>query len=268
VLNIAPPPPPQLAAATAWAIVGLSLGLGAALLLWGRVLSRSFLAVVGAAAGIVAADALARHFDLPVVAVGVIAILALAAVGALAARIVWALAGGAVFGAAGLTVLLSRLLGGVAATSQPAFQAEAAGSPWAWAVECTRYVAAGAGAIWPEHRAAVLWTLCLGGGVPLVTLLLLPRLGKIFMTALLASAGLVGGSLLAVSRVRPTAWPTQWSGYTLCGVVGLVLLVFSLVYQYSSDVADRRARKAAEDQAAAEAGGAKNAASHGRKHNP
>jgi hypothetical protein len=271
VLTIAPPPPPQLATVPAWGIVAGCLLLGAALLLWGRVLHRSFLAVVGAVAGILAADALAATVGLPVVVVGLIAILVLAAVGAVAARIVWALAGGAVFGAGALTVLLSNMLGHVAATSRPSFQASAAESLRAWAVECGRYAAAGVTALWPEHRAAVLWTLCLGGGVPLVTLLLLPRLGKIFMTALLGSAGLVGGGLLAVSRVRTTVWPTRWSEYTLYAVVWVVLLVFSLVYQYCSDVAERHARKVAEAKAAAEAdaqGGARRSASHGRRDNP
>jgi hypothetical protein len=255
VLSIPPPPPPQIAGPIAWAVVVVAAVLGGAMLLWGRVLHRSVLAVAGAVAGILAAEALAQQFHMPVVAMGVVAILVLATVGAVAARIVWALAGGAVFGAAGVTILLSQMLTRLAAASQPAFQAESAEGLRAWAVEAARYVSTGVEALWPEHRAAVLWTLCLAGGVPLVTLLLAPRIGKIFMTALLGSAGLVGGLLLAVRLVRDDLWPTRWSGYLLCAVAGLVLLVFSLVYQYCTDVAERHARQAAEERAAAEEGG-------------
>jgi hypothetical protein len=71
---------------------------------------------------------------------------------------------------------------------------------------------------------------------------------------LLGSAGLIGGLLLAVRCIREDLWPSRWSGYMLCGVAGLVLLVFSVVYQYCADAAARHAREAAEERAA-EAGG-------------
>lgn len=269
MLNIAPPPPPNLSTALAWGIAGVSVVLGAGLLLWGRVLNRSFLAAVGAAAGVVLADRLARQLGLPVAAVGVLTILGFAAVAAVAGRIVWALAGGALSGLVALGVVLSSTLKALSPTSRPAFQAKLAVDLQSWVVECRRFLVEGVGAVWPEHSGAVLWALCLGGGVPLVMLLLLPRLGRIFMTGLIGSVSLVGGVLLAASRVRSTTWPTQWSGYLVWGGAALVVLVISLVYQYCGDVTARQARKARQDKAqGAEADGkpaSKKSASHGRK---
>ncbi|MCJ7543529.1 MAG: hypothetical protein MUP47_03015 [Phycisphaerae bacterium] len=259
MLNITPPPPPQLAMAPTLGIAAVGVVLGGALVLWGRVLNRSFLAAVGAAAGVVLADRLARQFGLPVVVVGVVVILSLAALAAIAARIIWPLAGGALFGLVALGVLLSSRLEALPPASQPTFQAATVVDFPSWLIECRRFLVEGVGAVWPEHSVAVLWVLCLGGGVPLVALLLLPRLGKIFMTGLIGSVGVVGGILLAVSRAHRASWPTHWSGYLVWGGAVLVLLVISLVYQYCGDVAARQARKARQDKAGGAEGDAKRA---------
>ncbi len=266
MLNIPPPPPLQLPSTTAWGLAGLLVILGALLLLWGRVLSRPFLSALGAAAGTLLAGALARQFGLPVVAADVVAILGLAILGAVAARILWALAGGAFFGLLALGVLMSRTLESLPATSQPAFDEKAAADIQGWLLACKQFFSDGAGTLWANNSATVLWTICLGGGVPLVVLLLLPRLGKIFMTALIGAVGIVGGLMLAVSRLDGSAWPATWSGYVLqaggCGV----LLIFSLVFQYCGDVAAQKAEKEKKAKAEAEEkAAAKKSASPGQK---
>ncbi len=272
MLNIVSPPPPQWSVAAAWAIPGLCVVLGGALLFWGRVLNRSFLAAVGAGAGVVLAEPLARRLGLPAAGVGVVAILGLAVFGAVAARIVWAVAGGALVGLVALGVVLSGTLEALPATSRPAFETAAATDLQSWVLQGRRFLVEAVGAVWLEHSGAILWALCLGGGVPVVILLLLPRLGRILMTALVGSVGLVGGLLLGVSRVHSAVWPARWSGYILYAGIALVLLMFSLVYQYCGDVAARQARKQAEDEAeGAETEGReppRKAAPHGRKHKP
>jgi hypothetical protein len=266
VLNIPPLPPPQLTATTAWGLAGLLVLLGGLLLLWGRVLSRPFLSALGAAAGTILAGSLARQFGLPIVVADVVAILGLAVLGAVTARILWALAGGAFFGLAALGILLSRLLETLPPTSQPAFAEGTAGDLQGWFAACGRFLMDGVGSVWPDHYATVLWTICLGGGVPLVMLLLLPRLGKIFMTALIGAVGIVGGLMLAVSRLDGLAWPATWSGYMIHAGGCVVLLTFSLVFQYCGVVAAQRAEKEKKAKAAeAEEKAAKKSVPPGQK---
>lgn len=257
MLNIAPPPPTLLPALLTFGVAGLSMALGGALVLWGRVLSRSFLAAAGAAAGVLLAESLARRFNLPIMIVSVVAILGFAVIGAIAARIVWAAAGGAVFGLAALTIMLGATMEGLPAASQPASVPATDIGPRDWIAQSSQYVFQAATAAWAGDRTRVLWTICLGGGVPLVMLLLLPRVGRIFMTALIGSVALSGGVLLTVSGLSGTVWPTAWAGYRIWLGMGLVVLVFSLVFQYCGDIAARRAAKQAQDQAHTEESGGK-----------
>ena len=91
MLTITPPPPPQLAMAPTLGIAALGVIVGGALVLWGRVLNRSFLAAVGAAAGVVLADRLARQFGLPAFIV--------VDIGGQTFPIVWAIVGAAILSA-------------------------------------------------------------------------------------------------------------------------------------------------------------------------
>lgn len=242
MLDIPAPPQPQLAAAMTFAVAGVVVVVvGGLLLVWGRLLSRAFLALTGAGVGALLAESLGRQFHLTTEAAGLLAIMGLAIVGALAARFIWAIAGGAIIAAVAVFVLLSYSLPALPAASQPAFGVS--DNPEQWLRECWRFAQQGLIALWDKNSAQVLWTLCLAGGLPLATLLLAPRLGKIFMTALTGAVAVVVGLLLAVSHFTNLAWPKNWSGYTVYGVVALVLLVFSMVLQFCGEVAAWRAEK-------------------------
>jgi hypothetical protein len=241
MLNVPAPPQPQLDALAVCVLAAGNVVLGAALLLWGRILSRPFLALVGAVAAVAVARPLSQQFAVSPAVAGAVAALAFAAVGAATARIIWALAGGAVFGAVAVIVMLANLP--APANGQPAFTPVDPGLG-AWLTACRSHCGAALGEAWKGRPAGVLWTLCLGGGVPLTVALLLPRLGKIFMTSLLGGVCIVGGVFLAAVRLQASLWPAEWLSYAIPITATVVLLVFGIIYQFCGEILAERAKKA------------------------
>ena len=264
MLDITPPPPPPLTTPLALGLAGVAVVLGGLMLLWGRVLSRTFLGIVGAGVGTLLADSLARQFGLPLVAAAMIAILGLALLAAVAARLIWALAGGAFFGLIAVWVFLSNRLPNLAPTSQPVFDTQTAADWAGWFLACWRVLVAGVNVLWADHSITILWTICLGGGVPLVILLLLPRLGRIFMTGLIGAVSIAGGMLLAVSRFSRAGWPAAWPAYLTYVGIAAAMLTFAIAFQTSGEVAAQRARKKEQDESD-DKDSDKKSASKGRK---
>lgn len=241
MLNIPAPPQPQLDALAVCVLAAGGVAFGAAILLWGRILSRPLMALAGVVAGIAGAEALSRQFSVSPMVAAVAGAIAFGAVGAITARIIWALAAGALFGAAATIVMLANVA--APANGQAAF---APGDPGtgAWLAACWGHCNASLGAVWKEQSATALWTICLGGGVPLTVALLLPRLGKIFMTSLLGAVCVVGGVFLAVVQVQPSLWPARWLGYGIPITAAAVLLMFGIIYQFCGAILADRAKKA------------------------
>ncbi len=262
MLDIPTPPQPQVSAAITLVAAGGLIVAGAALLVWGRLLSRPFLALSGTLAGAMLAESLGRQFGLRPAAAGVLAIVGFAVIGALAARLVWAIAGGAIVAAIAMAVLLSHSLQVLPSASQPAFGS--ADTLTHWTEACWRYAQEGLTGVWADRSVLILWTSCLAGGVPMVALLLLPRLARIIMTALTGAVAVVAGMLLAVGRLSASVWPSTWGGYTTYGVIALVLLACSAVFQYHSDLTAKRAEMEARKKKA-QAAKAADKNGHGQK---
>jgi hypothetical protein len=243
MLNISPPLSPQLNALTVCALSAGGVALGAAMLLWGRILSRPFLALVGVATAIAFAGSLSQQFSVTPLVAATVAAVAFAAVGAVTARILWALAAGAVFGAAAILAMLAHMTAPAAATAAQPTSAPGHAPFVAWLADCWNYCGAALGEAWKDRSATVLWTLCLGGGGPLTVALLLPRLGKIFMTSLLGAVCVVGGVLLAVVKIQESLWPATWWGYALPLTAVAVLLMFGIVYQFCGAILEERAKQ-------------------------
>ncbi len=241
MLNISPPFPPQLDALAVCAFSAGGVALGAAMLLWGRILSRPFLALVGVATAIAFAVPLSQQFPITPLVAAIVAAVVFAAVGAVTARILWALAAGAIFGAVAILAMLARMSAPAAAASQPA-SAPGLAPLVAWLADGWVYCVAALGEAWKDHSATVLWTLCLGGGAPLTVALLLPRMGKIFMTSLLGAVCIVAGVLLAVAKIQVSLWPATWWDYALPAIAVAVLLMFGIVYQFCGAILDERAK--------------------------
>jgi hypothetical protein len=241
-----PPLPPGLTLEWTWGLALSGIVLGPLLILWGRVLSRPVLALAGVGIGLVLAPSLARQFGIDPTLAAVLVAVIFAAVGAVAARLIWALTGGALVATVALWTLLAYCLAALPPKEQPLFP-KGLDTLEPWLIACWHFGLAGLRALWTVHSERILWTLCLGGGLPLVVLLLLPRFGKIFMTALLGSLLLTGGFLLAATSLRRAIWPSAWSDYLLYGGIILAMMMFSLVFQYIGAVTAAKA-KAAKDK--------------------
>ena len=253
MLNIPAPPQPQLDALAVCMLAAGSVGVGAVLLLWGRILSRPFLAMIGVAVAVAAAGPLSQQFSVSPTVAGLVAAAVLALVAAITARLIWALAAGAVFGASAIIAMLVNMpapAGGLLdfAPVDPGFGA--------WLTACWNAVGTALAAAWKDRSQTVLWAVCLGGGIPLTVALLLPKLGKIVMTSLLAVAAIIGGVFLVVTQIRSSLWPREWLGYGVPIVAAAVLLMFGIIYQFCAEVLADRAKKA-EKTDKAKAGGKK-----------
>jgi hypothetical protein len=228
---------PQIDLGWTWGLSVSALALGVVLLLWGRVLSRPFLGLAGGVVGAVLSSSLAKQFNIHPLLAAALAVVVFGAIGAITDRLIWALAGGSMFAFVGVWILLVTCLPLLAAKEQPpppvnlsTFQI--------WAEGWWRFAMAGLVATWKDHSDKVLWTLCLSGGLPLATMLMLPRFGRIFMTSMAGTVGIVGGLLLVAARLRSSLWPADWAGYAVPGAVAVALMMFSMVFQYLGAAAE------------------------------
>jgi len=239
MLSIPPPPVPSLEVGVAYLAGGIALGCGLVLLLAGRLVDRVLLALVGAAIGAAIAGPLAASWGVNWMVVAVTAAVVLAVVFVLSSRVLWALAAGAMFACLGTLVAAVAYWPGLelAAASQPAAsQAAAASQPAdalaAWAQSCADLSHRTVLALWDQRFLAMIWTLVLAGGMPLVTAIMLPRLARIVMTALLGALALVGGAVLVLTPSHIILWPDRWALVALWGLLAVVLMIAGTIHQY------------------------------------
>lgn len=239
-----------------WAFAVSAVVVGVLMLFWGRVLSRYFCALVGAVTGLAISSSLARQFGIDPILAGVLAAVIFAAAGAVTARLIWAMAGGSLCAAIGVLILLANSIHLIPAKDQPAvLTTEDFISIQTWFIACWNYVLACLTALWKEHSEKILWTLIFTGGATLAVLLLLPRFGKLFMTALVGALGIVAGLLTIAASLRQSIWPASWDGFVVYLLIAAALLMFSTAFQYVGEIrAEARAEKARKEKQAKEKG--------------
>ena len=190
-----------------------ALGVGVALLLWGRILHRAALALVGAAAGLAVGGSLAAAISVEPLVGRLVGAVALGLLGLVAARIVWAVLAGSLTGVSAAWVMArlvevdSAAVGDkVRATQTVPAQAftEWLETSWETALACL-------GAVWEKHTAMVVLVLAPAVAAPLIICMLRPRLGHIFMTSLLGAGAIVFGCLFGASQIQPSLWQAVYS---------------------------------------------------------
>ena len=223
-------------------IIGLLGGL--VLLLAGWVVDRVILAMAGAVLGALLAWYLGvsywMYLAVPFAVV-------LAGVFVLSGRMLWALTGSGLVACLCMVMLAVAYWPGLqlAATTQPASQPQALSPLGQWAASSWELTRQALLALWGQHTGAVLWTVCLGGGMPLVVALLLPRLARILMTCVVGSVALVGGAMLMLAQAHPGAWPDRWALVALWGVLAVVLMIGGIIHQYYRAMSKPPDKKAA-----------------------
>ena len=211
-----------------------ALGGGLALLLWGRILHRAALALVGAAVGLALGGGLAAAISVEPLLGRMVGAVVLGLLGLVAARIVWALLAGGLTGAGAAWVMAWLVAGDspavgdkvpVAQTATDQAFAEWFKTNWETAFVCL-------GTVWEKHTAMVVLVLAPAVAVPLIICLIRPRLGRICMTSLLGAGAIVFALLFGASRIQPSLWQAALvHGLWLAGACA-VLTIAGLVFQY------------------------------------
>ncbi len=228
--------------ALVWIAAG-AVSFGAILLMWGRLLHRAIVILIGSGTGLLLGGIVVARLNVDARLV----YFALAAVGGLAglvgARIFWALLAGCVFAVVPAAILLGEflLLGGGASTKVLDAIKDAQDLPaWLEAI-------GSAGFLCLKHFADKNPTALLVVGVPFVIAILIamlrPRLGAIFMTALLGGLALTAGAAIVTVKIRPSLWPTGWRYWQVpVAAAGFAALV-GLIFQYRGAIRSDRKHK-------------------------
>jgi len=242
MFGISPPPPPQVTAPVAAALSVGCLLVGALILIWGRHLGRAFLCGSGVAAGLVIAERLARSFGWELLIVRLVSAVVLAVLALASARMIWGLLGGLVFGTLAEMILLTRVMDQLTVDQQPVFQPfDATLSGWFCAVG--EFLLDGLTGLCQWNLLMVLATVGSAGGVPLAISLVRDRLGRIFMTSLTGSAGIIVGTTIVLGRVNESLWGGFWGHWYLpVGAVG-ILTTMGIVFQYRGAIAEDRSEE-------------------------
>jgi len=242
-LGITPPPIDALADPIAYALAGACLVVGAALLVWGRVLDRSILCVAGVMIGLLTGPALAERFGWPPTPVRLVLAAAIGLAAMALARLVWPLLGGAMAALAAECVLICRLPAGTLV----AFEQTAEGLG-GWSQAAWQFLSGGLSALWAWNVAAVLAVIGLSVGIPVAVGIVRPRLARIVMTSVIGAGAIACGPLLAVAQLRPGAVDWVWSNWRWAlGLWGL-LAVVGVAVQYRAAIKADRARKEQQEQ--------------------
>jgi len=243
------PPPPALPAEFAYAGAIVACLLGLLLLVWGRKLHRPFLVLVGAGAGFLAAPLLTARLGMTQNenAVRFVAVFALAILGLVLARVLWSLLAGALGTLAAVAGICCRM-GTLVQERRPADVQWQAQSLDQWAQSVSQYFAAWGGAVIQvlPPMMFVFAGACLA--VPLLIVLVWPRLGVIVMTCLVGAVLAVGGACLACVQARPDLWPTLLGNWPILGPAAGALMPVGWVLQGRSALKQARAQREQESQ--------------------
>jgi len=77
----------------------------------------------------------------------------------------------------------------------------------------------------------------------MIVFLIRPRLGAVFVSALVGAAGAVAGVILMVGRLRPALWASAWTHWHVPAALAGLLALGGIALQYRAAFAADRARK-------------------------
>ena len=204
---------------------------GAVLLLFGRLIGRFYLVLIGAGIGLAIAGPIAQRTWLDPTAAKVIIPILLAATGLLLSPAIWSILAGGVFATAGFCVTVWR--------HSPDFGEHlrlAAGGNFIAAINP---LTDAIGAVWASHRGEVLVVTVAVGIAPVVVGLIRPMAATILMTSLLGAVQIMVGTMLMLAAAlvtKPTAMAPQRAQLVVAMTAGLMIL--GIVFQWRREALD------------------------------
>ena len=240
MFSIPGPPLPQWSDLVAYGVSGACVLVALLILLWGRNLGRALLVVLAAGLGFALSAPIAERFELQLALVRPIAILAPALGALLLARLIWALMAGALAGIVAECIVFAQMINNIPADKQPSF-APTSSTLIAWGQELAVYFGRLFLLLATERTGLFLAAVTPPIALIVVILLARDRLARIIMTALLGSAGVVFGPILAVCQFRPSLWDAIWTHWYVPAAIALVFMIASVVRQYLRALKEEKA---------------------------
>lgn len=231
--------PMPFAGSAAYVAAAVGILLGAALVVWGRVLGRPLamvmLAAVGYAAGAPLAAAISSWtgVNIPPGLVQIILSVVGFVLGFIAERIIWGALAGALVA---LPILVKTFASAAATTGGAPGNAQHAQAPHGDTfMQYLQSALANFKIAWDDHWQADSTKLLLIVAIPLAVCLVLafvrPRLVRIIMATLLGAAALVVGLVLALSQMVGWMWEWNWRQIYLPLAVILVIAIVGIIMQ-------------------------------------
>lgn len=226
--------------------IGCSLAacavLGLVLLLWGRRVGRFLLMLAGGVGGVFLGMYAAPKLGVNVLAGQVSACIAAALLCFVLARLIWAaLAIAMTAFAAGYILFLHFLFDPRQLVSDVAPGRTLA----EYANEVVLYLGPNIEKLWQQNMAVVLLAGGLVVTIPIVLMLLRPRLLTILTTALVGTAALIGSLVTLTAWGAPASQPVMQENWHVLGGLAVVVFVTGVAVQYRQA---RKKKPAAQDE--------------------
>lgn len=249
MLDVPVPPMPQLPQALAayfWYFAGAGVGLGVAMLLWGRHIGRFVLALAGAGVGYLFGASLAGLVQAtPEVGQAALAITA-AILCLIGARVVWAILTGALLEAIAVVLLIAHFLSQIQV--RPSMEIPQTATLLEWASATGTYLWTCFDEIRKANFGTVMIVIVPAGLLPMMVALIKARPAVIFMTSLLGGVVATAALWMAAVMYRPTIWPTDWVRFLIPLGVTIALAVIGWVYQAHGELAGKQDKEEPEDK--------------------
>ena len=217
------------------------VALGAAMLLYGRVLARPFMVLIGAGVGLAVAGPVASRLGFNLLAIQIALPIILAAAGMLLGPVAWAVVMGVVFAGAGASLTIWRYWPEVFDRFYSAVVAFVGKGD----IDLLREFKQALGSIWRGHSQEIMIVVAVSMAALIMIGLLKPVITTIFMNSLVGAFGVLAGVLLILVSADSTMSQKVDQHWQVMLALMLTLMMFGIVYQFCGDVraTSRRAQK-------------------------
>ena len=220
--------------------------LGVALLLYGRVIGRSYMVLIGAGVGLALAKPFAVRAGFNPLGVQIALPIILAAAGVLLGPVAWAVVMGFMFAGAGGSLTVWRHWPEVFEK----FYAAVAAYAGEGEVGRLREFKQAFGTIWRGNSREIMIVAAVSMATIIMVGLLKPMITTIFMSSLVGAFQVLAGTSLIFVAAEPTMSQRIDQRWYVLVILMLALMLFGIVFQFCGDIraARRRAEKEREQE--------------------
>ncbi len=242
-------PPAPIESILLWKIAmagGITVIIATVMLLWGRILHRVFLVGLGAFLGYWWGGSLGYRIGISPQIVRIISMVVLGGAGLVFARVLWGLLGAILTTGVALLMVFPRYLAAVEQRPFPIFAPTQTLSEWV--PETIRYLRVILEIECEYHTVAFIAVAGIACALPLTVLVIRKRLGVILMSSVLSGISIVAAVVTVLGRFRLSFWVTTWKFWYVPAVMGGVVTIAGLIFQYRGAIAAEKSEKQREGE--------------------